>query len=182
MHQIFPDLNNKQKTKACVKKFLAINHYSFFLREDEFQPVDKERKMNVLCTFSWRPVSRGNPHWHMMWTLFSKNGRGKLCGNFTFSQNFHTRKLGEVLVFYVVILKIFYVCSGVQEFISTHFALCGRRDFSSVLKLQTEIRRLQKILKMLKCPLKLFSIKDHSPIFNDVNLSWCSSDVKVSDQ
>ena len=72
---------------------------------------------------------------------------GKLCGNFTISQNFHTRKLGEVLVFYVVIFKIFNVCSGVQEFISTHFALCGRRDSSSVLKLQTEIRRLQKILK-----------------------------------
>ena len=36
--------------------------------------------------------------------------------------------------------------------------------------------------KKLKCPLKLFSIKDHSPIFNDVNVSWSSSNVKVSDQ
>ena len=26
----------------------------------------------------------------------------KLCGNYAFPQNFHTRKLGEILVFYTV--------------------------------------------------------------------------------
>ena len=33
-----------------------------------------------------------------------------LCGNCTFSQNFHTRKLGEIKVFFAVIKTIILKC------------------------------------------------------------------------
>ena len=32
--------------------------------------------------------------------------RAKLCGNCAFTQNFHTRKLGETTTFYAVVSKI----------------------------------------------------------------------------
>ena len=35
----------------------------------------------------------------------------------------------------LALIKIFYLRIQVYDFISTHFELCGRRDFSSVLKL-----------------------------------------------
>ena len=34
--------------------------------------------------------------------------RSKLCGNYAFSQNFHTRKLGEITVFFVVKNEVFH--------------------------------------------------------------------------
>ena len=34
-------------------------------------------------------------------TLFTWNGP-KLCGNYAFPQNFHTRKLGEITAFFAV--------------------------------------------------------------------------------
>ena len=36
--------------------------------------------------------------------------RLKLCGNYAFPRNFHTRKLGEILVFYAVSLMSVYFC------------------------------------------------------------------------
>ena len=34
----------------------------------------------------------------------------KLCGNCTFPQNFHTRKLGEITALYVVDLVNLFIC------------------------------------------------------------------------
>ena len=55
---------------------------------------------------------------------------------------------------------ISYMCTGVEMyFISTHFALYGRGDFSSVLKLWSEKYRLEKRVKRKwKCPLKSFPV------------------------
>ena len=43
----------------------------------------------------------------------------------------------------IAIFKIFYSRSSLEVFTSTHFGHCGRRDFSSVLKLWNKIWRLK---------------------------------------
>ena len=46
-----------------------------------------------------------------MWKFCGKAKRPKLCGKCTFPQNFHTRKSGEIKVFFVVKYSVIYTGS-----------------------------------------------------------------------
>ena len=43
--------------------------------------------------------------------------RSKLCGNCAFPQNFHTRKLGEIMVFYAVYINITYALLSTEDLV-----------------------------------------------------------------
>ena len=42
--------------------------------------------------------------------------RPKLCGNCAFPQNFYTRKLGEITVFYAVKVIVTWACADISDF------------------------------------------------------------------
>ena len=73
----------------------------------------------------------------MMWKFSGKDISPKLYGNWVFSQNFHTMKLGEILVFSTVIVSAaFRICNATKIpnkhyiFFSLYARTCDKNKLS----------------------------------------------------
>ena len=107
----------------------------------------------IVLTLSWRrPLSYRNQSIDLLrksvdWFLYD-NGlhheKLKLCGHCAFLQNFHTRKLGEILVFYAISVILWLVVfRNITSLLSMYSQILEKNIFNKYLLLFGEALHLK---------------------------------------